>query len=166
MTSDDTDAQTRAVLAARSNFGLAPEQLHIVKQGKVPCLADGAARLALEPTDGHQLLTKPHGHGDIHALLHASGLARTLLAAGCTHLVFLQDTNALVFGGIPAALGLSAPPRSPASIPRSPPGAPYAPRSLAPTVTVTVLLARRQTLRPSPCKNRNQRAGDPRHHTY
>ena len=65
-----------------------------------------------------------------------------------------------------ARLGLSAPPRSPASIPRSPPGAPYAPRSLAPTVTVTVLLVRRQTLRPSPCKNRNQRAGDPRHHTY
>ena len=107
MTSDDTDAPTRALLAARGNFGLEASQLYIIRQGKVPCLADGAARLALDPSDRYSLLTKPHGHGDVHALLHGSGLARQLLAGGCTHLVFLQDTNALVFGGIPAALGVS-----------------------------------------------------------
>jgi len=107
MTSDDTDSPTRALLAERGNFGLAAGQLHIVKQGKVPCLADGDGSLALDPNDRYALLTKPHGHGDIHSLLHTSGLARTLLAAGVGHLVFLQDTNALVFGGIPAALGVS-----------------------------------------------------------
>jgi len=107
MTSDDTDAPTRALLAERANFGLHPSQLHLIRQGKVPCLADGAARLAVDPADRFQLLTKPHGHGDVHALLHTSGLARQLLGAGCTHLVFLQDTNALVFGGVPAALGVS-----------------------------------------------------------
>ena len=30
-----------------------------------------------------------------------------LLAEGRTHLIFIQDTNALVFGGVPAALGVS-----------------------------------------------------------
>ena len=107
MTSDDTDAPTRALLDARDRFGLAPSQLHLIKQGKVPCLADGRARLATEPNDRFCLLTKPHGHGDVHALLHTSGLARKLLGQGCNHLVFLQDTNALVFGGVPAALGVS-----------------------------------------------------------
>ena len=43
----------------------------------------------------------------MHALLHASGLARTLAAGGATHLVFLQDTNAQVFAAVPAALGVS-----------------------------------------------------------
>jgi UDP-sugar pyrophosphorylase len=107
MTSDDTDAATCDLLARHANFGLAPSQLHIVKQGKVPCLADGAASLALDPADPYALLTKPHGHGDVHALLHTSGIARRLLSQGCTHLVFLQDTNANVFGGVTAALGVS-----------------------------------------------------------
>jgi UDP-sugar pyrophosphorylase len=108
MTSDDTDAPTRELLATNANFGLSSAQLHIIKQGKVPCLADGAASLALDPADRFALLTKPHGHGDVHALIHTSGLAAKLLAQGCSHLVLLQDTNALVFGGIPAALGVSA----------------------------------------------------------
>ena len=107
MTSDDTDAPTRALLAERGRFGLAESQLHLIKQAKVPCLADGAARLALDPHDPFALLTKPHGHGDVHSLLHTSGLGRALLADGVTHLVFLQDTNALVFGGVPAAIGVS-----------------------------------------------------------
>ena len=34
MTSDDTDAATRELLARHANFGLAPSQLHIVKQDK------------------------------------------------------------------------------------------------------------------------------------
>jgi UDP-sugar pyrophosphorylase len=109
----------------------------------VPCLSDSDASLALDPSDPCALLTKPHGHGDVHALLHASGepehfgparpahgaccqrcdaalltpwgalrtaagLANKFHASGVTHLIFLQDTNALVFGGVPAALGLSS----------------------------------------------------------
>ena len=107
MTSGDTDAPTRALLAERRHFGLDPGHVHIIKQEKVPCLADGDASLALDPNDRYALLTKPHGHGDVHALLHASGLARTLAAGGATHLVFLQDTNAQVFAAVPAALGVS-----------------------------------------------------------
>ena len=50
MTSDDTDIPTRALLSAKSNFGLHSTQLHIIKQGKVPCLSDGDASLALDPS--------------------------------------------------------------------------------------------------------------------
>ena len=153
MTSDDTHARTEALLAANDNFGLAAGQLHLLKQEKVPCLADGAATLAMSPADPFALLTKPHGtrratrarapagrlcccclgagllaaaclppptgpashrcrlrragHGDVHSLLHSSGLAATLAAAGCTHLAFFQDTNALVFNGLIASLGVS-----------------------------------------------------------
>jgi hypothetical protein len=36
---------------------------------QVPCLSDGDAHLALDPQDPFRLQTKPHGHGDVHALL-------------------------------------------------------------------------------------------------
>ena len=35
----------------------------------MPCLSDGDAHLALDPKDPFRLQTKPHGHGDVHALL-------------------------------------------------------------------------------------------------
>ena len=107
MTSEDTDAKTRALVERLGGLGLEPSQLHIVRQEKVPCLLDSDARLATAPHDRFALLTKPHGHGDVHALLHSSGIARRLLDAGFTHLAFLQDTNALVFSGLLAALGVS-----------------------------------------------------------
>jgi UDP-sugar pyrophosphorylase len=90
MTSDDTHAATAALLAANSNWGLPSSQLHLLKQEKVPCFADGSGALALEATDGLALLTKPHGHGDVHALLHSSGVASELLSRGVAHLVFFQ----------------------------------------------------------------------------
>ena len=45
----------------------------LLKQEKVPCLSDSEARLALDPKDPFKLMTKPHGHGDVHYLLHSSG---------------------------------------------------------------------------------------------
>jgi hypothetical protein len=62
---------------------------------------------ALDKADRFTLQTKPHGHGDVHTLLHTSGLLPKLRANGCTHLVFFQDTNVLAFKAIPAALGAS-----------------------------------------------------------
>jgi len=40
--------------------------------------------------------------------LLSSGVARSLLSSGVRHLCFFQDTNALVFHALPAALGASA----------------------------------------------------------
>mmetsp|Transcript_23798 Transcript_23798/g.84937 ORF Transcript_23798/g.84937 Transcript_23798/m.84937 type:complete len:367 (-) Transcript_23798:995-2095(-) len=89
MTSDDTDAPTRELLLQNGNFGLQlPGQLTIIKQDKVAALADGTAKLA---TKGKwELLTKPHGHGDVHALMRTSGVARKWAAAGLEHAFFFS----------------------------------------------------------------------------
>jgi len=37
-------------------------------------------------------VTKPHGHGDVHALLHRSGIATRWLREGRKWVMFLQDS--------------------------------------------------------------------------
>ncbi len=69
------------------------------------CLSDSEAHLALDKDDPFKLQTKPHGHGDVHSLLYSSGLLKRWVAAGVKWVAFFQDTNALVFRGLPAALG-------------------------------------------------------------
>jgi len=105
MTSEETRAKTLASLEARRWFGLKKEQVHILKQELVPALADNDGHLALE--EKYKLILKPHGHGDIHMLLHTSGLAEKLRQQGVEHLLFIQDTNGQVFNAAPAALGVS-----------------------------------------------------------
>lgn len=105
MTSEDTNAKTVAVLEANNRFGLKKEQIHILKQELVPAISDNEGRLALE--EKYKLILKPHGHGDIHMLLHSSGLAAQLEKQGIKHLLFIQDTNGQVFNAAPAALGVS-----------------------------------------------------------
>ena len=78
-------------------------------RAQVACLADSEARLALEKDDAFAVQTKPHGHGDVHALLHSSGLLKRWLAAGVKWVAFFQDTNGLVFRGLPAAIGARRP---------------------------------------------------------
>lgn len=105
MVSEDTAAKTRASLEANNWFGLKKEQVHILKQELVPAIADNDGRLALK--EKYQLILKPHGHGDIHMLMHTSGLAAKLASDGIEHLFFMQDTNGQVFNALPAALGVS-----------------------------------------------------------
>jgi UDP-sugar pyrophosphorylase len=105
MTSEDTHAATLATLEKHDWFGLQREQVHILKQELVPAIANNDGQLALE--ERYQLVLKPHGHGDIHMLLHTSGLAAKLHADCIEHLVFIQDTNGQVFNVVPAALGVS-----------------------------------------------------------
>lgn len=105
MTSEDTNARTLASLEANAWFGLRRDQVHILKQELVPAIADNDGHLALESK--YQLILKPHGHGDIHMLLHTSGLAAQLHADGIEHIVLIQDTNGQVFNAVPAALGVA-----------------------------------------------------------
>jgi UDP-sugar pyrophosphorylase len=105
MVSEDTDAKTRASLDANNWFGLKKEQIHILKQELVPAIADNDGRLALD--EKYKLILKPHGHGDIHMLLHTSGIAAKLEQQGIEHFVLIQDTNGQVFNAVPAALGVS-----------------------------------------------------------
>ncbi|MBF0243828.1 MAG: UTP--glucose-1-phosphate uridylyltransferase [Planctomycetes bacterium] len=106
MTSDDTHDMTEGFLSKNDYFGWDPSRVSLIRQGKVACFKDADAHLAMHPND-KLLETKPHGHGDVHLLLHESGLARRWLEEGRRHIVFFQDTNGLVFNVVLAALGVS-----------------------------------------------------------
>jgi hypothetical protein len=62
----------------------------LIKQEKVPCLIDNDAHLALDPSDAYAVQTKPHGHGDVHGLLHRSGLAQHWQQQGLQWVCFFQ----------------------------------------------------------------------------
>lgn len=66
------------------------QQVTLIKQEKVACLVDNDATLALDPADSYAVQTKPHGHGDVHALLHSSGLASKWHRAGLKWVCFFQ----------------------------------------------------------------------------
>ena len=107
MTSGDTDAATRKLLEDSGHFGMDPDQVSIVCQDKVPALKDSAAGLSLSGSDRWTVETKPHGHGDVHHLLLREGHIGRWEEAGMKHVVFLQDTNALIINSILPALGVS-----------------------------------------------------------
>jgi UDP-sugar pyrophosphorylase len=107
MTSGDTDPLTRQMLEENDYFGMKDDQLSIVMQDKVAALQDGYAGLALAEADRWTVQTKPHGHGDVHHLLLREGLIDQWEEEGKSHVVFLQDTNALVVHSILAATGVS-----------------------------------------------------------
>lgn len=107
MTSGDTDPLTRQLLKDNDNFGMEDDLISIVMQEKVAALKDGSAGLALEDDDRWTVQTKPHGHGDVHHLLLREGLVDKWEEQGKTHVIFLQDTNALVINSILPTLGVS-----------------------------------------------------------
>eukprot|EP00668_Euglena_longa_P002744 GGOE01003204.1.p1 GENE.GGOE01003204.1~~GGOE01003204.1.p1 ORF type:complete len:299 (+),score=44.69 GGOE01003204.1:81-899(+) len=93
MTSDDTHAQTVALLDAHAQFGLPVGQLQIVKQETVPALCNNSAHFVCDDTNLYRLQTKPQGHGVVHTLLHKSGLAALWLSTGKKWIAFIQDTG-------------------------------------------------------------------------
>eukprot|EP00357_Protocruzia_adherens_P032447 CAMPEP_0115010868 /NCGR_PEP_ID=MMETSP0216-20121206/23605_1 /TAXON_ID=223996 /ORGANISM="Protocruzia adherens, Strain Boccale" /LENGTH=578 /DNA_ID=CAMNT_0002379231 /DNA_START=194 /DNA_END=1930 /DNA_ORIENTATION=+ len=106
MTSDDTHALTIELLEKNDYFGMGRDQLTIVKQEKVPALVDNEAHLSFD-AEKFTLETKPHGHGDVHTLLHQHEVVSTWKEQGKKWIMFFQDTNALVFKAIPALTGIS-----------------------------------------------------------
>ncbi|HBH97170.1 MAG TPA: hypothetical protein DDX89_05190, partial [Candidatus Omnitrophica bacterium] len=107
MTSDETHDNTLELLRRHDNFGLASDQLIILRQGLVPAMRDNTGAFVLSDEDPYRLESKPHGHGDMHRLLYRHGLVDAWVAEGRTHTVFIQDTNGQVFNGILPALGVS-----------------------------------------------------------
>jgi UDP-sugar pyrophosphorylase len=105
MTSDDTHELTVKLLQDNNNFGMDEGQVTIMKQNKVPALDNSDARFACK--DG-VISTKPHGHGDVHTLMHQTGLADTWEKSGIKWIVFFQDTNGIIFRALPSVLGVSA----------------------------------------------------------
>jgi len=100
MTSGDTDPLTRQLIRDNNNFGFEEGQLQIVCQDKVAALKDSNAGLSLSKDSRWEVETKPHGHGDVHHLLYREGHVEKWAKEGKKHVVFLQDTNALVINSI------------------------------------------------------------------
>jgi len=105
MTSGDTDPLTKKLLEDNNNFGMEDGQIQIVCQDKVAALKDSNAGLSMK--DSWTVETKPHGHGDVHHLLYREGHIDKWEADGRKHVIFLQDTNALVINSILPTLGVS-----------------------------------------------------------
>lgn len=108
MVSNDTRAGTEQLLKENNNFGMEEGQISIVQQGAgVPALLDNTAKFAMDETS-KKIVTKPHGHGDIHELLYTSGVAKKWLdEKGINWVCFFQDTNGLAFHTLPLMLGVS-----------------------------------------------------------
>ena len=106
MTSGDTHDKTKAFLEKNSNFGMKKDQIILIKQNKLPAILDNDCHLALQK-DKFLLLTKPHGHGDIHYLLYTSGLAQKWINEGKKYMIQFMDTNALAFNCVLSTIGVS-----------------------------------------------------------
>jgi len=105
MTSGDTDPLTRKLLEDNNYYGMQEGQIQIVCQDKVAALKDSNGGLSME--NSWSVETKPHGHGDVHHLLHREGFVEQWEKEGRKHVIFLQDTNALVINSILPTLGVS-----------------------------------------------------------
>jgi UDP-sugar pyrophosphorylase len=105
MVSEDTEEKTRNLLEKNNYFGMEKSQITLMKQGKVPALMSNQAHIVL--ANDYEIDSKPHGHGDVHTLLHRTGVAKKWLDAGIEWITFFQDTNALAFFTLPAMLGVS-----------------------------------------------------------
>jgi UDP-sugar pyrophosphorylase len=112
MTSNDTHAKTVDLLEKNKYFGMETSQVTLVQQGLgVPAVCDNEARISLcggEDDVYFKVLTKPHGHGDIHELLYRHEVAKKWLADGIKWLTIFQDTNGLAFNALPLMLGVSS----------------------------------------------------------
>ncbi len=61
-------------------MSLCAVQVQLLKQEKVCAVQDCEATLAM--SDAFTVDTKPHGHGDVHVVLHRHGLAEAWAAQG------------------------------------------------------------------------------------
>ncbi|CAE7873335.1 USP, partial [Symbiodinium sp. KB8] len=105
MTSDDTHTGTVSLLKEHHYFGMSEDQVTLVKQEKVAALIDAEGHFAM--ASPYEIVTKPHGHGDVHQLLHSHGLVEKWAKEGKKYVVFFQDTNSPAFLVNGAALGAS-----------------------------------------------------------
>eukprot|EP00931_Biecheleriopsis_adriatica_P076697 TRINITY_DN50387_c0_g1_i1.p1 TRINITY_DN50387_c0_g1~~TRINITY_DN50387_c0_g1_i1.p1 ORF type:complete len:646 (-),score=132.93 TRINITY_DN50387_c0_g1_i1:128-2065(-) len=105
MASADTEAGITALLESNDYFGLQHSQVTVLLQEKVAALANSDALLATESP--YCIATKPHGHGDVHFLLHSKGLVKRWLEEGRRWVLFFQDTNTLYLMTFLCSLGVS-----------------------------------------------------------
>lgn len=105
MTSDATDAPTRALFTHRDGFGLPKEDVFFFRQRSLPAV-DFEGRLLLDRPD--HVFESPDGHGGVIRALEASGALADLEARGCRHVFYFQVDNPLVRIAESVYLGLHA----------------------------------------------------------
>jgi UDP-N-acetylglucosamine/UDP-N-acetylgalactosamine diphosphorylase len=102
MTSEATDAETRALFEAASFFGLPKEDVWIFPQAMVPAF-DFEGRLILEAP--HRVFESPDGHGGSLTALDRSGALDDMERRGIDRIFYYQVDNPLVRIGDPVYLG-------------------------------------------------------------
>jgi UDP-N-acetylglucosamine/UDP-N-acetylgalactosamine diphosphorylase len=105
MTSDATDAATRAFLERHARFGLPEGDVFVFRQGMVPSF-DFAGRLILEAPG--RIFESPNGHGGVLTALVESGALDDMEGRGVDTIFYYQVDNPLVRLGDPAFLGFHA----------------------------------------------------------
>ena len=102
MTSDATDAATRALFAENDSFGLPAEDVIFFQQGMVQSL-DFEGRMMLECPD--RIFENPNGHGGSLTALLSSGSLDDMERRGIDTVFYYQVDNPLVKIGDPVYLG-------------------------------------------------------------
>ena len=92
LVSERTEAATRDAFEATGYYGLSKDQVHFLRQGRLPVLdADGRALLS----GPGQLAMAPDGHGGTHDVLRKSGALHHLSECGVDVLTTFQVDNPL-----------------------------------------------------------------------
>lgn len=104
MVSGDTHTKTVELLETNDYFGFPRDKLTLIVQQKVAALSDSQGKIAF---DDEGIITKPHGHGDVHVLMYQHGLPTKWLNLGYEYMLVFQDTNALVLHAVFPMLGVS-----------------------------------------------------------
>jgi len=73
MLSDETNAKTIELLEKNDYFGMGKDRIDIIKQENYPALINNSATIAINK-EKFDIITKPHGHGDVHNLMYHSGV--------------------------------------------------------------------------------------------
>ncbi len=94
MTSEATDAPTRAYFEENKNFGLAADQIVIFQQGTMPAVDAKTRKLLLAERDS--LALSPDGHGGTLTALDRNGCLDRMKSSGHRHLFYFQVDNPLV----------------------------------------------------------------------
>lgn len=113
MTSQATDAVTRAYFHERGYFGLHPTDVLFFQQGTMPAVCLHSGRLLIEAPG--KLFLSPNGHGGTLTALAECGLLQELRTRGVKHLYYFQVDNPLVKMCDPGFLGRHIGMRSDAS---------------------------------------------------
>jgi len=102
MTSEATDAPTRAYFEDENYLGLPPEDVYFFTQKMLPAL-DHDFRLVMTARD--KILMSPNGHGGTLLALADSGALDDMEARGIVHISYYQVDNPLVDFTDPVFLG-------------------------------------------------------------